>query len=162
MVTYSPEEKLAWIRSLHARASSATVLLTTDDDRLLVVKATYKDVWTPPGGVIDEGETPRVAAVRELYEETGIAETQYGSLVDVATVVYVSEVIMTYKFVFEARVADGVDLAAFITLPPQEIEAWKLVTREDVRLNESEYAFAVRMWADGQRGYIEHHLAKGE
>lgn len=29
--------------------------------------------WVPPGGKVEPGETPRVAAVRELQEETGVA-----------------------------------------------------------------------------------------
>ncbi|MBR7834097.1 NUDIX hydrolase [Actinospica durhamensis] len=28
--------------------------------------------WVPPGGRVDWGETPREAAIRELFEETGI------------------------------------------------------------------------------------------
>lgn len=32
--------------------------------------------WITPGGGIDEGETPIEAAVRELWEETGIAVSQ--------------------------------------------------------------------------------------
>jgi 8-oxo-dGTP diphosphatase len=28
--------------------------------------------WVPPGGKVEPGETPRVAAVRELAEETGV------------------------------------------------------------------------------------------
>ncbi|WP_018352134.1 NUDIX domain-containing protein [Longispora albida] len=29
--------------------------------------------WTPPGGRLEPGETPLLAAQRELYEETGLA-----------------------------------------------------------------------------------------
>ena len=32
----------------------------------------HKGFWCPPGGVIDEGESPEEAAVRENKEETGI------------------------------------------------------------------------------------------
>ena len=31
------------------------------------------DAWQMPQGGIDEGETPREAAMRELHEETGIS-----------------------------------------------------------------------------------------
>jgi len=31
-----------------------------------------KEIWTFPGGSIEEGETPHEAAVRKVYEETGL------------------------------------------------------------------------------------------
>jgi ADP-ribose pyrophosphatase YjhB (NUDIX family) len=45
------------------------------DGRLLLVqraKDPDKGLWGLPGGMIEEGETPEVAAVRELAEETGV------------------------------------------------------------------------------------------
>ena len=41
---------------------------------LLIKRGTspHRGFWCPPGGVIDEGESPEEAAVRETREETGI------------------------------------------------------------------------------------------
>lgn len=37
-----------------------------------MVKANYKDHWTFPGGVVDENEAPKTAALRETHEEIGL------------------------------------------------------------------------------------------
>jgi len=54
----------------------ARVLCLDDKGRLLLMKwrdpFDGHDTWEPPGGGIEEGETPRQAAERELREEAGI------------------------------------------------------------------------------------------
>ncbi len=46
------------------------------EDKILLLKRTSHkhqgDTWGIPGGKIDEGETPRIAVIREVYEEVGI------------------------------------------------------------------------------------------
>ena len=37
-----------------------------------MVKAGYKDHWTFPSGIVEEGESPKSAAIRETLEETGL------------------------------------------------------------------------------------------
>ena len=52
---------------------TASVLVFDDRDRVLLVRHVEGNVWTTPGGMIEPGETPADAAVRETWEETGLA-----------------------------------------------------------------------------------------
>ena len=48
------------------------------DKKILLVKHHLWDKWVQPGGHIEDDETPEEAAVREVYEETGIKITLLG------------------------------------------------------------------------------------
>ncbi len=51
--------------------------------RVMLVKHTYLAGWWLPGGGVDRGETTSDAAVRELFEETGLTATTPGVLVSI-------------------------------------------------------------------------------
>lgn len=51
---------------------TAALVALWHDERLLLVFNRHRQCWELPGGMIDPGETPRRAAVRELHEESGI------------------------------------------------------------------------------------------
>ncbi len=42
------------------------------DNKLVIVYAKKKDMWTPPGGGVDGNETPLEAVIREVKEETNM------------------------------------------------------------------------------------------
>ena len=68
---------------------SGRVLLLDDSKRLLLLEhvvdnprdAGFASVWVPPGGGIEEGESAEDAALRELWEETGLRLSELGPLV---------------------------------------------------------------------------------
>jgi 8-oxo-dGTP pyrophosphatase MutT (NUDIX family) len=42
------------------------------DGKVLIAKRIRPPLWSLPGGRIEPGETPEAAAMRELFEETGV------------------------------------------------------------------------------------------
>lgn len=48
------------------------------DKKILLVKHHLWDKWVQPGGHIEDDETPEEAAVREVFEETGIKVSLIG------------------------------------------------------------------------------------
>jgi 8-oxo-dGTP pyrophosphatase MutT (NUDIX family) len=51
---------------------SVSVALRDGAGRVLLARHSEGDVWLLPGGSVEPGETPADAAVREMWEETGL------------------------------------------------------------------------------------------
>jgi 8-oxo-dGTP pyrophosphatase MutT (NUDIX family) len=51
---------------------SVTGVVWDDQERLLMIRQPGYLAWTLPGGIVDPGESPAAALVREVWEETGI------------------------------------------------------------------------------------------
>lgn len=64
-----PEEYYA---SLPKKQMGSGILLFNKNNELLLVKPTYKDKWSIPGGSVDAEESPRNCTIRETKEETGL------------------------------------------------------------------------------------------
>lgn len=54
---------------------SAAAVVVDDAGLLLLERRADTGRWTVPGGAVDPGEQPAEAAVREVYEETGVHAT---------------------------------------------------------------------------------------
>ena len=57
---------------------ASAFVINPNDKKILLVKHADYDKWLQPGGHIEEDETPEEAAIREVYEETGIKITLLG------------------------------------------------------------------------------------
>ncbi|WP_329561877.1 NUDIX hydrolase [Kitasatospora sp. NBC_01266] len=107
---------------------AAAVLLFDEDDRVLLVDPVYKPDWEFPGGVVERGEAPTLAAVREAAEELGLRLDP--------------EALRLLAVDWEPRtgprrggmrlVYDGGRLTAAqraeLRLPPDELRDWRFVT----------------------------------
>ena len=61
-----------YYKTLPTKRMGAGALIFNDKNELLVVKPTYKNYWSIPGGVVSQDESPRSACMREIREEIGI------------------------------------------------------------------------------------------
>lgn len=62
-----------WFASLPTAYLSSFGLITDESGRVLLVDPNYREHWTLPGGVVEDGEAPHLACEREVAEEVGLA-----------------------------------------------------------------------------------------
>lgn len=141
-----------WIKKTPKRFATAVMMLETHQGEILVIKSHYKSYWSLPGGVIDPGESPQECAMRETFEEVGIA-------VDPADVVFVavvdrrSPLAETYQFIFQSTIDDA--MRRSIALQLSEVQESAFVTKQQVRSGDRSYAKSLTHWVNGTMGYIE-------
>jgi len=90
--------------------STAAGVVLDGDGRVLLGRRSDTGNWGLPGGIIDPGEEPADAAVREIYEETGvIAVPEALAAVSVSGVVTYpnGDVVQYLEVLFRCRAAGG-------------------------------------------------------
>ncbi len=154
---FTEEENKAWQRTLPAKIVSACIALKSDD-KVLMVKAIYKDHWTFPSGIVDANESPMTAALRETQEEIGI--TIDPAEIDLLTVIYTQGkdgYLDRFNFVF---ILDQFTDDGSFVLQPDEIEKVEWVGLHEIAeysKNKGSYSNIQRLLTNGinDEHYIE-------
>ncbi|MEV1069963.1 NUDIX domain-containing protein [Streptomyces sp. NPDC050263] len=113
-----------------AETVAAGVLLFDEQDRVLLVDPTYKPGWEFPGGVVEPGEAPARAGVREVEEETGIRLADVPRLLVVDWERPVAPAYGGLRLLFDGGRLDSAAVAGLL-LPGPELRAWRFVTEEE-------------------------------
>ena len=113
-----------------AETVAAGVLLFDERDRVLLVDPTYKPGWEFPGGVVERGEAPARAGMREVTEELGIELTAVPRLLVVDWEPPRSPGFGGLRLLFDGGRLQDSD-AARVLLPGAELRGWKFVAEQE-------------------------------
>ena len=100
----APIRDFAVRRTTPSYVLGAMCRVEREDGRVLLVKPSYRSVWTLPGGVSARGESPIDCMHRELFEEAGVRCEVVGE-----PVVLLDPKRRMLDFVYRGRLAPGVD-----------------------------------------------------
>ncbi|MFF0789200.1 NUDIX domain-containing protein [Streptomyces spiralis] len=113
-----------------AETVASGVLLFDEQDRVLLVDPTYKPGWEFPGGVVEPGEAPARAGMREVAEETGLRLEDVPRLLVVDWERPAPPALGGLRLLFDGG---GLDSAAAgrLLLPGPELRDCRFVTEQD-------------------------------
>lgn len=166
-----------YLRGLRQKVGTARLLVPAvtmvcrdEQGRVLLARHHDYDQWAPPGGSIDPGETPADAAVREMWEETGLlvepvrVQAIYGGPTYCGTYPN-GDQIASVDIVFEGRAiggtlaADGQEVQEVRYCTPAEVATlalppWADLTLANYFAGQRQTCFQAPVWtppADGIR-----------
>ena len=113
-----------------AETIAAGVLLFDEQDRVLLVDPTYKAGWEFPGGVVEPGEAPARAGMREVAEETGITLDEVPRLLVVDWEPPAPPGYGGLRLLFDGGRLDSTE-ADRLLLPGTELRDWRFVTEAE-------------------------------
>lgn len=69
---YSKKERTHYLETLPRKRAGVNVVFVDAQNRVLVVKPSYRQRWLLPGGVVEKNESPLEGGIREVAEEIGL------------------------------------------------------------------------------------------
>ncbi len=120
------------------------LLFNSKGEALFIRRSPSEDVlpgaWDIPGGTLEDGEDPKIGAIRETKEETGIDITDL-SLFTFTSNVDTSKNKQFVRLIFIGRADDSIH----ITLNPEDHDAYQWIPINDVPNNIQlvDYLYAV-------------------
>ena len=136
----------------------AVVLLFDKAHQLLLIKPTYKGGWSIPGGGVEQDETPKATAIREIKEETGL-NLKDVFLICVAYTPKSGIKPETLQFIFYSDELNEVDINT-IHLDEKEHSEYRFIDTEeaDTFLDERQkriLPYCIEAMKNGKAVYIE-------
>ncbi|WP_031510343.1 NUDIX hydrolase [Streptomyces megasporus] len=135
-----------------AETVAAGVLLFDEEDRVLLVDPTYKPGWEFPGGIVEPGEPPTRAGVREVAEELGLRLDTAPRLLVVDWEAPRPPGHGGLRLLFDGGLLTAA-AARDMLLPGAELRGWRFVTEEEaagllpaVRMERLRWALRAREW----------------
>lgn len=113
-----------------AETLAAGVLLFDEEDRVLLVDPTYKPGWEFPGGVVEPGEPPARAGMREVAEELGIELAAVPKLLLVDWEQPTPPGFGGLRLLFDGGRLSA-SRAAELLLPAAELRGWRFATEPE-------------------------------
>ncbi|MFD9792875.1 NUDIX domain-containing protein [Streptomyces sp. NPDC059070] len=113
-----------------AETLAAGVLLFDESDRVLLVDPTYKPGWEFPGGVVERGEAPARAGMREVEEEIGIRLGRVPRLLVVDWEPPAPPAYGGLRLLFDGGRLDRAE-AGQVLLPGSELRGWRFVAEDE-------------------------------
>ncbi|MFF1838956.1 NUDIX domain-containing protein [Streptomyces sp. NPDC058231] len=129
-----------------AETLAAGVLLFDEHDRVLLVDPTYKPGWEFPGGVVEPGEAPAQAGIREVAEEIGIRLDRTPSLLLVDWEPPDPPGYGGLRLLFDGGLLRCQD-ADGLQLPGSELRGWRFVTEAEAATMLPPHRYERLRWA---------------
>ncbi|RSS78626.1 NUDIX hydrolase [Streptomyces sp. WAC06614] len=125
---------------------AAGVLLFDEEDRVLLVDPTYKPGWEFPGGVVESGEAPAQAGMREVAEELGVVLDRVPRLLLVDWEPPCPPGFGGLRLLFDGGRLSG-PARAGLRLPGPELRAWRFASEPEAADMLPPNRFARLRWA---------------
>ncbi|MBI96868.1 hypothetical protein CL656_06975 [bacterium] len=62
----------SFVESLHKKHTASGAFLFNEKNQVLIIRQSYRDYWSIPGGISDLNESPFKTLIREVKEETNL------------------------------------------------------------------------------------------